>query len=175
MSEPTIGEIRMFGFPRTPDGWLACDGSLVSIAQYEILYTLLGTTFGGDGQSNFAVPDMRGRVPVHMGQGQGLSPYSLGQTGGTETVTLTAAHLPVHNHLMAANTAAGTLNTPGPTAVMAGLDPSQMYQASAASEASLKLTATAVAPSGGGQPHNNIAPTQCVNFCIAYAGLFPSR
>jgi microcystin-dependent protein len=175
MSDPTIGEIRMFGFPRIPSGWLACDGSLVSIAQYETLYTLLGTTFGGDGQNTFGVPDMRGRTPVHMGQGQGLSPYSLGQTGGTETVTLTSNNLPAHNHLLAASTAAGTVNTPGPKAVMAGLSPQLMYQSSAASEISVKLTATAVAPSGGGQPHDNNAPTVTVNFCIAYEGLYPSR
>jgi microcystin-dependent protein len=175
MSDPTIGEIRMFGFPRTPTGWLACDGSLVSISQYDTLYSLLGTYFGGDGQTTFGLPDLRGRIPLHLGQGQGLSSYSLGQTGGTESVTLTTPQMPSHNHLMAANIAAGTVSTPGPKAVMAGLSPGLMYQASAASEVSVKLPPAAVSQNSGGQPHDNTAPTLPINFCIAYAGVYPSR
>lgn len=112
MSEPFIGEIRMFGFGRTPIGWQACDGSLLKISDYETLYVLVGTTYGGDGQTTFGVPDLRGRVPVHQGQGPNLTNRPLGQGGGTETVTLTEAQLPSHSHGLLATTAAATSNVP---------------------------------------------------------------
>ena len=113
MSTPYIGEIRMLGFGRTPIGWQACDGSLLPISQYETLFVLIGTTYGGDGQSTFAVPDLRGRLPVHQGQGPGLSNYVVGQMAGTESVTLLAPQMPTHTHPMVATTGAATALTPG--------------------------------------------------------------
>ena len=114
MTTPYVGEIRLFGFSRVPTGWFACDGSLQSIAEYQTLYTLLGTTYGGDGISTFAVPDLRGAVPVHQGTGPGLSPRPLGLFGGTESVTLSTDQIPAHQHTPnATSNSASTVNTPG--------------------------------------------------------------
>ena len=115
MSTPYIGEIRMFGFGRTPIGWQACDGSLLPISQYDALFALIGTTYGGDGQNTFAVPDLQGRLPIHQGQGQGLSNYVIGQRAGTESVTVLPTQMPAHSHVMVATTGASTAITPGPT------------------------------------------------------------
>lgn len=175
MSQPFVGEIRMFGFPRTPVGWLACDGSTYNISDYEVLYTLLGTAFGGNGQTTFGVPDMRGRVPVDMGQGTGLSPYVLGQMTGTENVTLTTNNLPAHTHTFEAGSIIGTLGAPSNTTVLAGMTNNPMFQASAASETQITLPANTISMVGGNQPHNNLAPTLAVNYCIAYLGIFPSQ
>lgn len=116
MGTPFIGEIRLFGFGRTPQGWQACDGSLLQISEYEPLYVLLGTAYGGNGTSTFAVPDLRGRVPVHQGQGPGLSNYVLAQRAGTETVTLTDLQMPAHTHVAQATTAGDSDGTLGPVA-----------------------------------------------------------
>ncbi|TWQ48673.1 phage tail protein, partial [Xanthomonas vasicola] len=112
MGTPFIGEIRMFGFGRTPQGWQACDGSLLQISEYEPLYVLLGTAYGGNGSSTFAVPDLRGRLPIHQGQGPALSNYVLAQSAGTETVTLTSLQMPAHTHTAQATTAAATAPAP---------------------------------------------------------------
>lgn len=174
MSECYVGEIRMFGFSRVPTGWQACDGSLLPIAEYETLYNLIGTTYGGNGSTNFAVPDMRGRIPVEQGQGPGLTLRVLGQQLGSETVTLLPNQLPIHNHLAMATTDAGTTAAPGPTVVFGGVAPDTMYTSSIAGLTAYPLGTSAIGAQGGTQPHNNLMPTLSVAFCIATAGIYPS-
>ncbi|CAD0359951.1 phage tail protein [Xanthomonas hortorum] len=174
MSIPFIGEIRMFGFTRTPVGWQACDGSLLSIPDYDVLYMLLGTTYGGDGQSTFGVPDLRGRLPIHQGQGIGLSNYSLGQISGTETVTLIQQQLPLHTHTLLATTAAATSTAP------AGLLPAAVsgdvfYVSDGTGSTAIAMAPQSTSSTGGGQPHENTMPTLTVQFCIATAGVFPQQ
>jgi len=175
MVDPFIGEIRMFGFGRAPSGWLPCDGRTVPISQYDSLYTLLGTTFGGDGEQSFGLPDMRGRIPVHRGRGPSLSNYDMGAMSGDEAVTLTVPQLGAHTHVFQASKVAGTLPAPAKTAVLAGLTPNQMYQPDGPSPPAAPLAPTTVTPTGGGAPHNNLAPTLSVNFCIAFEGIYPSQ
>lgn len=175
MSECYVGEIRMFGFSRVPQGWQACDGSLLPIADYEVLFTLIGTTYGGNGVTTFAVPDLRGRIPVEQGQGPGLSTYVLGQQTGTETVTLLLNQLPVHNHLCVATTDTGSTAAPGPTVVFGGIAPDTMYTSSITGLTAYPLGATAIGAQGGSGAHNNLMPTLSVAFCIAWAGIFPSQ
>ncbi len=174
MSECYIGEIRMFGFTRVPQGWLACDGSLVSIGNYETLYALLGTTYGGDGVNTFGVPDMRGRLPVGLGQGPGLGNYVPGQKSGTETVTLSTPQLPMHNHTCIATTDAGTSATPSSSAVLGGIAPDTMYTPDITGLTGYALATAAVGNQGGSQPHNNLMPTLSVPFYIAYLGIYPT-
>lgn len=174
MSECYVGEIRMFGFSRVPDGWLACDGSLVAINQYETLYVLLGTTYGGDGVNTFGLPDMRGRLPVGQGQGPGLGSYVWGQKAGTETVTLSTPQLPMHNHTCIATTDTGTSATPGSSAVLGGIAPDTMYTPSIAGLTGYPLATAAVSNQGGSQPHDNLMPTLSVPFYIAYIGVYPT-
>ena len=174
MSYPFVGEIRMFGFSRVPQGWQACDGSLLSIAEYSALFNLLGTDFGGDGVTTFGVPDMRGRVPIEQGQGAGLSPRLLGQLGGTEAVTLIANQLPVHSHLCTATTDAGTTVTPSAAVGFGGIASDTMYTSDTSGLTAYQLVATTIGAQGGSQPHNNLMPTLSVPFCIATAGIYPS-
>jgi microcystin-dependent protein len=164
----------MLGFSRVPDGWLACDGSLVAISQYEVLYALLGTTYGGDGVNTFGLPDMRGRLPVGQGQGPGLGSYVWGQKSGTETVTLTTTQLPTHNHICVATTDTGTSATPGPGAVLGGIAPDTMYTPDITGLTGYSLATSAVGNQGGSQPHNNLMPTLSVPFYIAYSGIYPT-
>ncbi|MGF6212011.1 phage tail protein [Comamonas sp. 4034] len=174
MSEPYVGEIRMFGFWRVPNGWFACDGSLKSIAENEVLYALIGTTYGGDGQVTFAVPDMRGRLPIHQGAGLGLSPYALGQKAGTETVTLISSQMPAHTHTVLASTAAATSKSPTSNQVLAAISGDGLYATEVAGDPIATHSQT-VGTAGGTQPHENTMPTLAVNFCIAWAGVFPSQ
>lgn len=174
MSDPYVGEIRMFGFPRVPVGWQACDGSLLSIAEYEVLYALIGTSFGGDGVTTFGVPDMRGRVPVEQGQGIGLTARVIGQNVGTETVTLLSVQLPVHNHACAATTVAGSTVTPGPGVVFGAIASDTMYTPNITGLTAYQLAPSAIGPQGGSQPHNNLMPTLSVPFCIATVGIYPT-
>lgn len=172
MSDCYIGEIRMFGGNFAPVGWAFCDGSLLSIAQYDALYSLIGTTYGGDGQSTFALPDLRGRFPIHQGQGGGLSPRVLGEMAGTESVTLQTSQMPAHNHTPVANTAAGNSN-----------DPNGMYWASSASvqqylpgdQANTNMNTGAIGSAGGSQPHDNMQPHLVINFIISLEGIYPSQ
>jgi microcystin-dependent protein len=169
MANPFIGEIRLFGFNFAPVGWHFCDGSLLPIAQYDTLYALLGTTYGGDGQTTFGVPDFRSRIPVHQGQGPGLSQYVLGELTGTEQVTLTVQQIPTHAHgLVASNNGTRTKTAAG-NFLASGENDIYTNDASAP----LALTSV-VASNGGSQPHSNLQPTLCVNFCIALEGIFPS-
>lgn len=176
MTTPYVGEIRLFGFPRIPIGWQACDGSLLPISQYQILYTLLGTTYGGDGIQTFAVPDMRGQLPLHQGTGPGLTPRVIGEVGGTETVTLTQLQMPQHTHVLIATSAAA--NTLAPTqSVLPGAITSvdTMYATSLTGAASAPLASAAIGMLGGNQPHDNTMPTLTVSYCIAWEGIYPSQ
>jgi microcystin-dependent protein len=174
MSVPFVGEIRMFGFSRVPNGWLPCNGALMSIAEYEVLFTLLGTTYGGDGQSTFGVPDLRGRVPLHMGQGPGLSNRLPGMMSGSETVTLTVPQMPAHTHLLSVTTAAATLETPVGTALPGGVSGETLYVTDTSGASTLAMEDTAVTSSGGNQAHENCMPTLTVQYCIAAVGVYPS-
>ncbi|MGZ8215218.1 MAG: phage tail protein [Methylosarcina sp.] len=176
MSEPFIGEIRMVGFNYAPQGWALCDGQLLSIAQNSALFALLGTTYGGNGQTTFALPDLRGRVPLHPGQGPGLSPYILGQSSGVESVTLTANQMPAHSHAIAANSNPGEVDSPSGNFAAGIADPNSGTPLNAfAASANATMNPTVVGAAGGSQPHTNLQPSLCVNFIIALEGIFPSR
>lgn len=176
MSDPYIGEIRMFGFGRVPQGWLACDGSVISISNYEPLFVLLGTTYGGNGTSTFGVPDLRGSVPIHQGAGLGLTPHALGQRGGTETVTLSVAQMPQHTHALKVTGVAATLDTPGPTTMPAAVSGENFYVSDVVTGATaVAMEPTAVSYAGGSQPHENCMPTLTVQYCIAWQGIFPQQ
>lgn len=175
MSTPYIGEIRMFGFARVPNGWFACDGSLQSIAEYDVLYTVIGTTYGGDGSTTFGVPDLRGRVPVHQGRRTGLSPYVMGQKAGSENVTLLQMQLPQHTPSLMATAALATTGAVGAAVVPAALSGETMYVTDIAGAIGATMAANAVVSPGGNQPHENEMPTLTVQFCIAWAGIYPSQ
>ncbi|MBC9881326.1 phage tail protein [Bradyrhizobium sp. INPA01-394B] len=173
MSDPFIGEIRLFGFPRVPTGWLACDGSSVSIAQYQVLFAVIGTTYGGDGQQTFKLPDLRGRVPIGQGQGPSLPNYTLGQPGGEDMHTLLESEMPSHSHGLTSSTATATIVTPGPTVHLATASSGNLY-APVANAAPYEAMAACVLPAGQSAPHNNIMPTVVANYCICFEGIFPS-
>jgi microcystin-dependent protein len=164
MATPFMSEIKICSFNFAPQGWATCNGQFLPINQNQALFSLLGTTYGGNGQTTFALPDLRGRVPVHMGQA-----YVEGQTGGQEAHTVTVSEMPQHTHFMRAIDAAATTNT-GTTAYLA--------QRAGAYAPPTNLTAMApaeITTSGGSQPHNNVQPYLVLNFCIALVGIFPSR
>lgn len=175
MSTPYVGEIRMFGFGRVPNGWFSCDGSLQPISEYEVLYTLIGTTYGGDGQSTFALPDLRGRAPIHQGTGPGLSNYVIGQMSGTESVTLLTQQLPNHNHALMATTAAATTGAVGVTVQPAAVSGDTMYVTDITGATGAAQAPAAISSSGNTQPHANLMPTLTVGYCIAWAGIYPSQ
>lgn len=174
MSQPFIGEIRMFGFGRTPSGWQACDGSLLAISEYDALFNLIGTTYGGDGQNTFAVPDLSGRLPIHQGQGQGLSFYPMGQASGTETVTLISTQMLMHTHPMVATTAAATATTPGPSLLPGTVSGDTFYVNTITGNTAAPMSPQMLGPNGGNQPHENCMPTLTVQYCIALYGIYPS-
>jgi microcystin-dependent protein len=173
--DPFIGEIRLLPYNFAPVDWQDCDGSLLSIATYDALYALIGTTFGGDGQNTFGVPDLRGRLPIHAGTGNGLSPYNLGQVGGSETVTLTAAQLPAHIHAAMATSGAASTGTPGAGTEPGAISGDAMYTSDITGLTSYPAAATMIGPAGGSQPHDNTMPTLTVRFCIALNGVWPSQ
>lgn len=168
MATPFIAEIVMFGGNFAPRSWAFCSGQIMSIAQNTALFSLLGTTYGGNGQTTFALPDLRGRVPMHPGSGPGLTPRSLGEQSGSETVTLQTTQIPAHNHLLNANNAAANDTIPNGAFFSEG----SIYTTNAANA---QLNPAAISNTGGSQPHNNIQPFLCVNFIIATQGIFPSR
>lgn len=179
MSEPFIGEIMMVGFNFAPRGWAFCDGQLLPISQNTALFSLLGTIYGGDGRTTFALPDLRGRVPIHSGGGPGLSPYRQGQKGGVETVTLSAAQMPSHTHAAAgtAKAVSGSGNNTSPSGNnWAALARENAYSSAAAdgTMAADNVTVT-VDNTGGSQTHENRQPYLSVSFCIALVGIYPSR
>ncbi len=169
--EPFVGEVRMFAGNFAPQGWLFCDGSLLSIANYEVLYTLIGTTYGGDGQQTFALPDLRSRVPIGDGQGSGLSNYIIGQRGGVETVTLTVAQLPAHTHPVFASSLPGS--TANPVTDFFAKYPGEVPAYSTGGDFVVNVGTGGNA--GGGQPHNNLQPYLAVNYIISTAGIYPSQ
>lgn len=162
----------MFAGNFAPAGWQFCDGSLLSIAANETLFALIGTTYGGDGQNTFGLPDLRSRVPIHQGSGAALTTRTLGENGGTEAVTLTSSQLPAHTHSVGADTRAGTSTRPQ-ARVWSASPPSMAYAAPTSANTSLDLAT--VLPSGGSQPHENMLPFLVVNFIISLFGIFPSQ
>jgi|SRR5690554_1713876 len=178
--EPFIGQIMMVGFNFAPKGWAFCDGRLLSIAQNTALFSLLGTTYGGDGVTTFALPDLRGRCAVGMGQGPGLSSYVQGQCAGTENVTLVQTQMPAHTHALMASTADGTTNIPTGAVIAANkipIDRSTVVDGNAfvQSNPSTTMSPQSVGPSGGTQPHSNMQPYMAMNYVIALYGIYPSR
>ena len=170
MTEPFLGEIRLFPYNFAPRGWAFCQGQLLSIAQNTALFSLLGTTYGGNGQTTFALPDLRGRVPLSSGQGPGLSFYTLGEQGGVENVTLIQQQMPAHNHPLQVNNSGSA--TGRPSGGYPGQTSTNTY---APSPDGTTFAAQAVSNSGGGQPHENRQPYLALNYCIALEGIFPSR
>ena len=173
--DPFLAEIRMFAGNFAPNGWFTCDGQLLPISQYSALFALLGTTYGGNGVSTFQLPDLRGRAPIHTGQGPGLSSYVLGQNGGVETVTLASTQMPAHNHLIGCSTNGADSNTPNNSVLAAPADatraPINIYTAAA----NATMPATTVSSQRGSQPHENRQPYLTLTFIIAWQGIFPSR
>ena len=182
MSDFFVGEIKMFGLNFAPVNFAFCNGALLSIADNETLYVLIGTTYGGDGQNTFALPDFRSRVPVSQGQGSGLSSYALGQLGGVESVTLISTQMPAHNHALVANNIQGSIDVPNATAM-----PAQAVQAVGGGSAVLyantgtapvtpqAMLTQAVGVTGGSLAHSNLMPSLAVTFVIALFGIFPTR
>ena len=168
MSQPYVGEIRMFGGNFAPAGWMLCEGQLLPISQYEVLFNLIGTTYGGDGQSTFGLPDLRGRIPIHQGSGNVLA-----QQGGAEAVTLTVQQIPAHSHplLATTNQASGT----SPANQVPALTQAATITPYGTDAPLVPLSPNSVSTVGGSQPHNNCQPYLCINFIISLFGVFPSQ
>lgn len=177
MASPYVGEIRVVGFLFAPLGWVACNGQTLRIAEYEVLFTLIGTTYGGDGVQTFQVPNLSGRVAVAAGTGPGRTPYALGEGGGAETVSLTTPQLPIHAHGFSAPL--GASSAPGTSDNPVGQLPGSLANAYAGSGSGASLAASALVttmqPVGGGQPHANLQPSLALNYIICTDGLFPPR
>jgi microcystin-dependent protein len=173
MADPFVAEIRIFPFNFAPKGWAFCDGQLLPLSQNTALFSLLGTTYGGNGLSTFALPDLQGRAAMGPGQGPGLSQRSLGQTGGSETVTLLESEIPAHTHTLRGNSATGDSPLPGGN-VPARPASTQVYQSTTNANL-VAMAPEALAPAGGTQPHNNLMPYLTFYFNIALQGVFPPR
>ena len=165
MAQPYVGEIRMFAGNFAPAGWMFCEGQLLPISENETLFNLIGTTYGGDGQSTFALPDLRGRIPVHQGSG-----FILAETGGAETVTLTVQQIPAHSHPLLASTAVANDSAPAQN-VLAQTGTFDGYQSN---PPSIAMAAQSIGAVGGSQPHDNFQPYLCIDFIISLFGIFPS-
>jgi len=172
--DPFVAEIRIFPFNFAPKGWAWCDGQLMPLSQNTALFSLLGTTYGGDGKSNFALPDLQGRAPMHPGQGPGLSLHDLGETGGSETVSLLESEIPSHAHALMASTQPGEDPAPGPSEALARSVGASLYQ-TVTNTNIVQLSPNALAPAGGDGPHNNMQPYLTFYFCIALQGVYPPR
>jgi microcystin-dependent protein len=172
MANPFLAEIRIFPFNFAPRGWAFCDGQLMPLSQNTALFSLLGTTYGGDGKSNFALPNMQGNAPMHPGQGPGLSLHDLGETGGSDTVTLLESEMTQHSHGLTASNQEGTDQSPINEMFAGGVGGINLYAAPASI---IQLPDVTVAPAGGDQPHNNMMPYLTLNFCIALQGVYPPR
>lgn len=173
MSEPFIAEIRIFTGNFAPRGWAFCDGQLLPIAQNTALFSLIGTTYGGDGRNTMALPDLRGRAAMHPGRGPGLTERRLGERTGVEAVTVTEAQIPSHSHVV--QSTGDDNNASSPVGAVPGLAEDPQYRPQSTLTAGQQPAADALSPAGGGQPHNNMQPFIVVNFIIALVGLFPSR
>jgi microcystin-dependent protein len=168
MAQPYVGEIRMFAGNFAPAGWMFCEGQLLPISEYETLFQLIGTTYGGDGQSTFALPDLRGRIPLHQGNG-----FTLAETGGVETVTLTVSQIPAHSHPLLVTNNVG--DTAVPTGKILGGGSTVASSPYGQDAPKANLNGQTIGPVGGSQPHNNFQPYLCVDFIISLFGLFPSQ
>lgn len=171
MSEPFVGEIRMFAGNFAPRGWAFCDGQLLAVSQNDALFSLLGTIYGGDGRTTFGLPDMRGRIPIHAGHGPGLSERRLGAKAGAENVTLTVNQLPSHTHPARASTAVGVEADPGGNVTAASTAVNLYFSETADSN----MRSDAITQSGGSRSHTNLQPFLCIHFIIALVGIYPSR
>ena len=172
MSDPYVGEIRMFGGSFAPAGWAMCQGQLMPISQNDVLFTLIGTTYGGDGQETFALPDLQGRAPVHAGQGPGIKQnYVLGEKAGVESVTLTTQQMPSHTHALIASTNTATSTTASGN-ITASTNQLKIYTESAVSK---QFANNTIAPIGGSQPHENMQPYLAITFIISLFGIFPNQ
>jgi microcystin-dependent protein len=171
MSEPFVGEIRMFAGNFAPRGWAFCDGQLLAVSQNDALFSLLGTIYGGDGRTTFGLPDLRGRIPIHAGEGPGLSPRRLGAKGGSENETLTVNQLPSHGHALQFSTATGTQNSPEDETVSA----SPTVRVFRPSQADAIMKSNTITNVGGSRSHTNLMPYICIHFIIALFGIYPSR
>lgn len=174
MADPFVAEIRIFPFNFAPKGWAWCDGQLLPLGQNTALFSLLGTTYGGNGKSNFALPDLQGRAPMHPGQGPGLSLHDLGETGGSDTVTLLESEIPAHSHGLQASNDPGDYPTPDSSAYLARANGDELYQTNRTSYLAYMADIT-LAPYGGDLPHNNMQPYLTLYFCIALQGVFPPQ
>lgn len=173
MADPFVAEIRIFPFNFAPRGWAWCNGQLMPISQNTALFSLLGTTYGGDGKSNFALPDLEGSAPMHPGQGPGLSLHDLGETGGSETVSLLQSEMPAHTHSLRAAPDAGDNTVPGPAISLAGSQGGNIYVD--ANQGQAQLNPQALTPQGADAPHNTLMPYLTYYFDIALQGVFPPR
>ncbi len=170
MSEPFVGEIRMFAGNFAPRGWAFCEGQLLTVSQNDALFSLIGTVYGGDGRTTFALPDIRGRIPLHQGAGPGLSHRSLGSKAGAEKVTLTVSEMPSHSHDFQASTADAITEVPTGR-VLAQTD----HPVYADETPNIALGSTSITATGGSRSHTNLMPTLCINYIIALVGIYPSR
>jgi microcystin-dependent protein len=166
MAQPYVGEIRMFAGNFAPAGWMFCEGQLLPISENETLFQLIGTTYGGDGESTFGLPDLRGRIPIHQGNG-----FQLAEAAGTEEVTLTTTQMPVHTHAFIGNNSQGSVPNPSDQVVLAG---SPNFRLFIQDNANQPMNANSVTPVGGSQPHTNFQPYLCIDFIISLFGIFPS-
>jgi microcystin-dependent protein len=176
VTEPFLGEIRAVGYNFAPVGWALCDGQLIPLSQNTALFSLLGTTYGGNGVNNFALPNLQGLSPIHPGQGPGLSLVDLGETGGSETVTLLPSEIPAHTHTVGVVDASGSSNSPlgaAPATARYGRVGERLY--AAAPDGTTTMHRSLLSLTGGGLPHNNMPPYLVVNFIIAMQGIFPPR
>lgn len=170
MAQPYVGEIRMFAGNFAPAGWMFCDGQLLPISENDTLFTLIGTTYGGDGQETFALPNLQSRIPIHLGQGPGISQnYQLAEMAGVESVTISVQQNPLHNHPFVATTAGGNINSPANNLVGAGASIDLFYE----DTPTLGFNNQMLTPTGGSQPHENCQPFLCINFIISLFGIFP--
>ncbi|HTX93255.1 MAG TPA: tail fiber protein [Anaerolineales bacterium] len=174
MSNPFVAEIRIFGFNFAPTGWAQCNGQILPISQNTALFSLLGTTYGGDGKSNFGLPNFQGSAPLGSGQGAGLSIRDLGETGGEDAVTLLTTEMPIHTHQVNAFSGAGTSHDPTGN-VWASAQVLRQGQNLYGTAGGATMSPQALSPNGGNLPHNNLMPYLVLNFCIAMQGVFPPR
>jgi microcystin-dependent protein len=178
MSSPYLGEIRLMSFNFAPKNWAFCNGQTLSIAQNQALFSLLGTTYGGDGVINFALPNLQSRIPIHFGTGPGLSPYSLGQVGGTTAITLISSQMPSHSHIVNVTSATASTDTINNTVLPAAPTAANASLYAIPGSPALEPQAMAfgaIGVGGGSQPHNNLMPSLAVTFAICLLGIFPTR